>query len=216
MKADDPNVIAAKKAMEKLADKNIENVTGKSVMDGMNSRTARWNPFGQDYSPASEAPGETLGALREDYATAYRYQFGQTGNATAADDYAKEIIGRKYTFSPANEGRLTAFAPETSDAYPNVNGNKDYIGAQLNDFMAANGHPGARGYLVPDGNTEAESKSGRPPGYGVVAQGNDGMFHAVTGRFYADPKAAMQRATQDFETASRPSWQGGSLWGRAQ
>jgi len=223
MTANDPNVVRAREGLKDQADTLLKPVTGKTIVDGMVAAgaagtVARWNPFRQDYSPISDAPAQSLGAVREDYADAYRHQFGQTGDATAADNYAKEIVASKWTFSPTNGGRLTAFAPETSPAYPQVNGSRTYIGDQLNDFMIANGHGGAQAYLVPDGSTEAEIKSGAAPGYRVVALGNDGQYAALpkTARFYANPKAAQARANEDFETANRPTAQGGPIWGGGQ
>lgn len=216
-KAKDPAALAAQNVWKAQADENLKTVTPASIVKDMGSAGApnRWNPFHADWTPISDAPAAALGTLKNDYDAAYRYQFGRTGDQNAAEAFAKETLGKKYTFSPSNGDRLTAWAPETSDAYKQVNRSKDYIGTQLADFMAAQGHPGAKAYLVPDTQTDAEIHTdGAAPSYRVVAQGNDGQFHALptTARFSADPRAAQGRANEDFMTANRPSEQGAPTW----
>jgi hypothetical protein len=135
--------------------------------------------------------------MRDDYNRAHADHYSKYGDKTAADNYAFKATTDKWGPSDANGGRLMAFPPEKSPAYPQVGGSHDYIGAQLADFMTQAGHAGAEAHLVPDATTEAEMGKGKPPGYGVVTQA-DGQWRLLPGRFYANPAAAQAGANAAF------------------
>jgi hypothetical protein len=216
MKADDPGTIKAKEALRDQADESLKNVTGKDVVNKFAGTVQRWNPFGSDYSPVGEAPAQIVGALRSDYVNAYRDQFAKTSDAGASDKYAMERVGQKWGMSDANGGRVMAFPPERSPAYPQVNGSQDWIKDQIADHVhqsivqstqdpeTQKAMQHAAYGLVPDQQTEAEMSAGKPPGYNVVVQGNDGRMHALMlpngkfDRFYGDPVKAQAKAAQDF------------------
>jgi hypothetical protein len=51
-------------------------------------------------------------ALKADYDKNYRDGFAATGDASVADKFAMEKLNLKYSVSPINGNRVTAYAPE--------------------------------------------------------------------------------------------------------
>jgi hypothetical protein len=202
--ANDPSTRRAQEALGNEATK--EKLKGVTSTDIANKMAPHWG-WG-DYTPVSDVPGLTKAVLLDDYSRAYAEQYAKTGDATAADKYATERTAVKWGPSDANGGRVMAFPPERSAAYPMVNGNRNYIGSQLADFATQAGHTGAEAHLVPDATTEAEMSSGKPPGYSVVVQGNDGQYALIPGRFYANPAAAQAQANAQFTPSNS---RGGSM-----
>ncbi|MDQ6703925.1 MAG: phage tail tip lysozyme [Pseudomonadota bacterium] len=201
--ANDPSAIRARKSLADDADTKLKGVTPADITYKM---APHWG--WKDYSPISDVPAQTNAVMVDDYSRAYTAQYSGTGDANAAEKYATERTALKWGPSDANGGRVMAFPPEKSPAYPMVNGSRSYIGTQLDQFVTKAGHAGAEAHLVPDASTEAEMSTGKPPGYTVVAQGDDGRFVALPGRFYADPAAAKTQAEAAFSArdTSRSGW----------
>lgn len=154
MTADDPSTIKARDALKEYAkDKILNTVTGANVVDSL-ARTAtaanpqsgfvnRYNPFGADYMPMSDAPGLVLGALKYDYDQNYKEQYAKTADQPTAEKYALERVGIKWGQSDANGGRFMAYPPERSQALPAIGGDKSWIGKQLGaDVVALGSAPG--------------------------------------------------------------------------
>lgn len=238
MKAGDPATIRAQENMRNLADESLKNFTGKDVAGKFVSWLQRWTGLGGDYLPLGESMGGmTLQAMRDDYQRAYRESFALNANPTAADKYAMEKIsgirdgvdtgGGKWSVSAANNGRIMAWAPERSQAYPAIDGSKDYIRGQIGQFIndtvqrtisdpreqqAMMGAPYA---LVPDARTQTEMTSGARPSYQVVLQNKDnGRLAVLPDRFTADPGTASITAQsrylpRDLSALPATAWKGG-------
>ena len=195
--ANDPSAIRARDDLVNQSNKDTQTMTSGQIAQRISSHFL--GLF--DNTPISSNSSMTNAVMADDWRRARGAGFSEMGDATAAERYADERTRLKWGESPSNGNRVMTYPPERSPAYPMVNGSHDYIGAQLANFVTQAGHPGAEAHLVPDANTESEMKFGKAPGYAVVAQGNDGQYHLIPGRFYADPSSAQAQANAGFRQA---------------
>jgi hypothetical protein len=177
--AKDASTIRAQDAVGKEAEKLLKGVTPTDISNKLAPHWGQSFGLGGDYTPVSDTPAQTKAALLDDYSRAYTDHYSKYGDANAADSYATRATSDKWGPSDANGGRVMAYPPEKSPAYPQVDGSQDYIGAQLADFVAQAGHAGAESHLVPDKTTQDETDSGKPRGYNVIVRENDGQYHLL-------------------------------------
>jgi hypothetical protein len=133
--ANDASTIRAQETLGKEADKLLKGVTPADISNKLAPHWFQSMGFG-DYTPVSDVPAQAKAALLDDYSRAYTDHYSKYGDATAADSYATRATSDKWGPSDANVGRVMAYPPERSPAYPQVNGSQDYIGSQLADFVA--------------------------------------------------------------------------------
>jgi hypothetical protein len=194
------------------AEAGISKITVEEVAGKLVGTARKWNPFGEDYLPTGDEPGLVRQSLVDDYRTAYGDYAVRQGTTEGADAYAAKQLVTKWTVSPANAGRLTAWAPETFPGYgeyfkqAGVTPPPDWIEQQargdvLEAILQRTADPEVRNRmreapyaLSPDAKTEAAFAQGRVPSYGIVIQDERGFFRALEdrdgrpARFTADPR----------------------------
>lgn len=205
MQTYDPAQSAARKASDEVADQALKSVPASKVIAKFSTG---WGPVGTAAgAPVSAQAGVAAGALKSDYDLNYKEGFARTGDATSADNFAMEKLGLKYSLSPTNGNRVTAYAPERY--YPAIGGSYGWMGRQLDEAIAkqldvaqrplygtvegvvepealAGDTSAIRKYaagraLVSDEATERDIANGRPPSYQVVMQDPNGRWSVMSG-----------------------------------
>ena len=148
----DPQQAAALEQSRKVADEALKNVTPAQVVAKFNSGIP-YTPIGTTAQPpASLMAGAASLSLKDDYAENYRDGFAATGDPKMADKFAMEKMALKYSVSPINGNRVTAYAPEAAmnprtgqPFYPTVGGSYDWMKNQLDAEVGK-----ALGYVKPE------------------------------------------------------------------
>jgi hypothetical protein len=195
----------AREATDKAANKVLETVSPEKIVQKFSTG---FGPIGTTALPPASL-GNAAGAMKADYDMHFRDGVANNMDAAGADAYAMEKLRLKYSLSPTNGDRVTAWAPERY--YPPVNGSHDWMAKQLDDAVAkelkvdtslpqgmeiyARSSPdllmtgddtvGERKYqaqraIVPDDTTERDIAAGKPPRYGVIFRDPNGHWSAMT------------------------------------
>lgn len=153
---------------------------------------------------AGPIDGPQAAAMSREFNQLYAEFYADHGNADAAKDQALEALQRKWGVTDTGqERRLVAYPPERR--YPAVNGDHDWMGAQLEETVLG-ADPDAQDWgvtIAPE--TEGAWSRGEEPPYYVVYVDKNGIPRTMLGEdgrpllFMFDHDAAMGEARQQFQ-----------------
>lgn len=213
-----PAVEAVRKDRGKEAEKAADKFTVADVMNDVLDPS--YLPFDQPGAPSTDdAATEMMGDYRRLYVEAYK----QTGDAAQAKKIASAQLTRVWGASVANSGRVMKYPPEALyGPAAMVDGSFDWMKEAIAKELIAEGLfttedrvvAGSKGgakhvqekvplktYLLADGQTVAESKSGVLPSYQVWVTKEDGSIDIAPNRIFFDvkPYRDAARATATVE-----------------
>jgi hypothetical protein len=202
-----PQEAEARKVSDTAANDVLSKVSPASVVSKFSTG---W--FGTTANaPAGDFVGAS-GALKTDYDDNFRDGFAISANANMADSYAIEKLKQKYSVSPTNGNRVTAFAPESY--YPMVGGSYDWMAKQLDDTitkMTGVDNSGRRTHLNVN---ELKQLQGKAPTVdqsplAPFAQGASDTAAVRGQRMYAAPRSLVSDETTAADVSKNrpPSYQ---------
>lgn len=160
---------------------------------------------GWTYSEAAgPIDGQQATAMSRDFNQLYAEFYADHGNPDAAKGQALEALQRKWGVTDSGkERRIVAYPPERR--YPAVNGDHDWMGAQLEETVLAE-DAGAQDWGITIATeTEGAWSRGEMPPYYVVYVDKDGIPRTMLGEdgrpllFMFDDEAARGEALQQFQ-----------------
>jgi muramidase (phage lysozyme) len=214
--SDDPATAKARKDAREAAEKETKSV---SVGDITSKLTKSWF-FGPsapvDVPDTPNLPGGSLAgaALQNDYKATYTQLRSMGVGVDKASAQAVERLKSTWGASEAAGNQLMRLPPEHYNRP--IEGAPNWIGEQLNDFVAASEGPSVRQHptvpgkgssprqswsisgLVADARTEGEVSNGQPPSYHVAIKRGSGEIDILPNRITFDAAQYLTKHEQQL------------------